>query len=51
MEEKCYFHRNGREIITDVYLVLILAQCFDKVFFYDRDTLHSRVVLFSVQAA
>ena len=37
-------HRNGREIVTEVYLVLILAQRFDKVLFYDGDTLHSRTV-------
>ena len=26
MEEKWYIHRNGREIVTDFYLVLILTQ-------------------------
>ena len=44
MEGKFYIHRNGREIVTDVYLVLILAQRFDKVLFYDGDILHSIVV-------
>ena len=33
LEEKWYIHRNGREIVTDFYLVLILAQRFDKVLF------------------
>ena len=46
MEGKLYIHRNGREIVTDFHLVLILAQRFDKVLFHDGDTLHSRAVHF-----